>query len=147
MEPDELRELDAWLAENVFGWKKVWVRACGWRQRGGCYDSFEDCQAECRDGCEKPTMRWQYKSGGMSARHDARWSPSTNPLHFAEVQREIERREWSWYASWSPDNENGEYYFSIDSSRPPYSIIHTQTAKTEELAGCLALKAVLEAKS
>lgn len=115
MTEQEMRELDVWLAENVFG-------------------------IEVEYGTDGPYER----ETGMSV-----WFYTQLPQLFAAVKREIEQREWRWGGESHPD---GWYWFRIwkeEATDDPLQVSVTMLGKryerSEELAGCLAFKAAVEA--
>ena len=107
----ELRELDAWLAEHVFGWTHLGLTRLG---------ALIGHNPETGLPCDIP--KWTEKD-------------------FAEVKREIERRGWSWELTCHNRNVISKCYeFQIIGSGYPCR----ELAVTEELAGCLALKAAIK---
>lgn len=73
---------------------------------------------------------------------------TTDPNEFATVKREIERRGWSWGSACYALTRHVEsrYFFWItdDSDNMKSRLISEARAESEELAGCLALKAALQ---
>ena len=65
----------------------------------------------------------------------------SDPARFAEVKRKIERRGWEWISRYVPlaDDEDGERHLFVI---PGHGFVWSTS---EELAGCLAFKAAIEA--
>ena len=115
---ERLCELDEWLAVNVFGWTQI-----------------------------GRTWSKSWKAG-----QETRLMPpayTRDPRSFQDIKREIERRGWSWQAQ-SPIG--GAYYrFAIFAAKehdlaPYVPKIGEGVGESEEIAGCLAFKAAVEAK-
>lgn len=118
-------QLDDWIAEKFMGWKPL---------------DFGDLQIigwEMKDG---KVMTWEPTSFGS-------FKPSADPAAFALVKREIERRGWNWSSHSYPilkQSGKPSYFFEICNDN--FSLAIESWGETEELAGCLAVKAAIEAE-
>ena len=121
MDEQELRELDAWLAEHVFGWSHLNETALG---------ALIGHNPKTGLPCDVP--KWTKKD-------------------FAEVKREIERRGWEWRSEVKLWISSYRFVFQIFGAPTEeeyggfyHEMIGFAHAATEESAGCLALKKAIE---
>lgn len=129
MTDSDLRELDGWIAEHLFKGERISI----------CYaddhsmDDFSWCY-DCRklvDDAEQVARRF-----------------SSNPTAFSLVKREMERRGWDWELL-SSGGVPPEKRFRFVVALKVHSRVSIKIgeAASEELAGCLAVKAAVMANS
>lgn len=137
----ELRELDCWIAEHFMGWRRL---------------NPEDSKAPSWDVLPKPGEIEAYPYARAvtweSTSFSDAFQPSSLSAAFALVKREIERRGWEWNSKYSCEEAllSTPHIFTIyasafDDTGFRRSLI--KSAITEELAGCLAVKAAVEASA
>lgn len=124
MTASELRELDAWIEEHLFGREVVVL------------------EREDLPTIYKFKLELEYEYVPVHAY-------STSVVAFALVKREIERRGWEWACAYERPTEHlkSAYTFTVYVIREPETNAPTcydKLAASEELAGCLAVKAAVE---
>lgn len=117
MTDPDLRELDGWIAVHFFGLTI-------------CPGEYDHILTEYNQVLLAPSY-------------------SSNPSAFALVKREIEWRGWEWACAYERKTEhlNSACVFTVYVIREPETnapICYDKLAASEELAGCLAVKAVVE---